>query len=85
MRYLTLEQVYRLHQRALLEKGGMPGVRDAGAVESAIAQPQMTFGGEDLYRHWLRRPLHWPSRSSRTMRSRMPTSAWAMPRWKPSW
>ena len=27
----------------------MPGVRDAGAVESAVAQPQMTFGGEDLY------------------------------------
>lgn len=49
MRYLTLEQVYRLQERALLEKGGMPGVRDAGAVESAVAQPQMTFGGEDLY------------------------------------
>ena len=49
MRYLTLEQVYRLQERALSEKGGMPGVRDAGAVESAVAQPQMTFGGEDLY------------------------------------
>ena len=48
--YLTLEQVYRIQQRALSEKGGMPGVRDAGAVESAVAQPQMTFGGEDLYR-----------------------------------
>ncbi len=48
-RYLTLEQVYRLQERALSEKGGMPGVRDAGAVESAVAQPQMTFGGEDLY------------------------------------
>ena len=49
MRYLTLEQVYRLQERALADKGGMPGVRDAGAVESAVAQPQMTFGGEDLY------------------------------------
>jgi len=49
MRYLTLEEVYRLQQRALAEKGGMPGVRDANAVESAVAQPQMTFGGEDLY------------------------------------
>ncbi len=49
MRYLTSEQVYRLQKRALAEKGGMPGVRDAGAVESAVAQPQMTFGGEDLY------------------------------------
>ena len=48
-RYITLEHVYRLQERALADKGGMPGVRDAGAVESAIAQPQMTFGGEDLY------------------------------------
>ena len=47
-RYITLEQVYRLQERALAEKGGMPGVRDAGAIESAVAQPQMTFGGEDL-------------------------------------
>jgi death-on-curing protein len=49
MHCLTLEQVYRLQERALAEKGGMAGVRDAGAVESAVAQPQMTFGGEDLY------------------------------------
>lgn len=49
MRYLTLEQVYRLQENALIQKGGMSGVRDAGAVESAVAQPQMTFGGEDLY------------------------------------
>jgi len=27
----------------------MPGVRDAGAAESAVAQPQMTFDGEDMY------------------------------------
>jgi death on curing protein len=25
------------------------GIRDLGALESAIAQPRMTFGGEDLY------------------------------------
>ena len=33
----------------MAQQGGLPGVRDAGAVEPAIAQPQMTFGGEDLY------------------------------------
>jgi death on curing protein len=27
----------------------MPGLRDRGALESAVAQPQMTFGGGDLY------------------------------------
>ncbi len=25
------------------------GIRDRGALESALAQPRMTFGGEDLY------------------------------------
>ena len=49
MRYLTVEEIYRLQERALSETGGSAGVRDAGAVESAAAQPQMTFGGDDLY------------------------------------
>ncbi len=75
MRYITLEEVYRLQERALAEQGGMPGVRDAGAVESAVAQPQMTFGGEDLYPTLAEKAPRWPSRSSRTMRSWMPTSA----------
>lgn len=49
IRFLSLEQVYALHDLALRTAGGNPGVRDAGAVESAVAQPQMTFGGEDFY------------------------------------
>lgn len=47
--YLSLKEVYRLHQQALAQKGGDAGVRYPAAVESAVAQPQMTFGGEDLY------------------------------------
>jgi death-on-curing protein len=47
--YLSLEEVYWLHHQALAEKGGDAGVRYPEAVESAVAQPQMTFGGEDLY------------------------------------
>lgn len=33
----------------LRQSGGSPGLRDPGALESALAQPRMTFGGEDLY------------------------------------
>src|SRR6185436_7951528 len=29
--------------------GGSHGLRDLGALESAVAQPRMSFGGEDLY------------------------------------
>jgi death-on-curing protein len=47
--YLSLEQVLDLHRRQLHLFGGAPGLRDRGALESAVARPQMTFGGEDLY------------------------------------
>jgi death-on-curing protein len=49
MRYLTLAEVVDLHRRILASSGGTPGLRDLGALESALAQPRATFGGEDLY------------------------------------
>ena len=49
MRYLTLSEVLELHRRILETSGGMGGLRDLGMLESAIAQPRMTFGGLDLY------------------------------------
>jgi death on curing protein len=49
MRYLTIEEVLRLHDRVIERTGGSAGVRDRGALESAVAQPQMTFSGDDLY------------------------------------
>jgi death-on-curing protein len=47
--YLSLEQILDLHERQVRTFGGSRGLRDRGAVESAIARPAMTFGGEDLY------------------------------------
>ena len=49
IRYLTLIEILELHRRILEESGGALGIRDVGWLESAIAQPRMTFGGEDLY------------------------------------
>lgn len=49
MIYLTVEQVLRIHERALAEGGGDPGVRDMGLLESAVFRPQQSFGGQDLY------------------------------------
>lgn len=49
IRYLTLDEVMSLHRQILKQSGGAAGVRDLGSLESAIAQPMMTFGGEDLY------------------------------------
>ena len=49
MRYLTLAEVLDVHRRVIEQSGGANGIRDLGAVESAVAQPQMTFGGDELY------------------------------------
>jgi death on curing protein len=49
MRYLVVEEVLKLHRRVIEQTGGSLGVRDEGALASAVAQPQMTFGGDDLY------------------------------------
>ncbi len=49
MRYLTLGEVLELHRRVVAETRGATALRDLGALESAVAQPRMTFGGEDLY------------------------------------
>lgn len=47
--YLTVEQVLFIHMRLITETGGSLGLRDLALLESAVARPQATFGGEDLY------------------------------------
>jgi death on curing protein len=49
MRYLTLGEVVDLHRRLLEATGGAAGIREFGALDSAIAQPKATFAGADLY------------------------------------
>jgi len=47
--YLTAEQVLFIHARLISETGGVHGVRDLGLLLSAVARPQATFDGQDLY------------------------------------
>ncbi len=47
--YLSLVQLLRLHELQSRAFGGSAGVRDRGGAEAALARPQATFGGEDLY------------------------------------
>jgi death-on-curing protein len=49
MHYITKEDILELHTHIITQTGGIQGIRDAGALESAIAQPQITFDGQDLY------------------------------------
>lgn len=47
--YLSLDQILQIHEAQIEGFGGAIGLRDPGVLESAVARPAMTFGGEDLY------------------------------------
>ena len=49
MRYLSLQEVISLHSLLIAQSGGSSGLRDRGALESAVAQPEASFGGQELY------------------------------------
>jgi len=49
VRYLTLSEVLEVHRQVMAQTGGAEGLIHLPALESALAQPQMIFGGEDLY------------------------------------
>jgi death-on-curing protein len=46
---ISKESVLKMHELSILKYGGSNGVRDDRLLESAIARPYQTFGGEDLY------------------------------------
>ena len=47
--FLTVEDVLALHDDQLRLFGGSAGVRDAGALDSAVATPAATFDQEFLH------------------------------------
>ena len=49
IRLLTLEQVLLLHKRIIEQSGGSTGIRNQGLLESALAQPCMSYAGQELY------------------------------------
>jgi death-on-curing protein len=46
---LSFEQLLGLQKQIIEQSGGAHGLRDQAGLESALAQPTMSFGGEDLY------------------------------------
>ena len=49
MRFLSTFKVLELHHRLIEKSKGIAGVRDFSLLESALAQPRMTFDGSELY------------------------------------
>jgi death on curing protein len=46
---ILIEDILQVHQFSIDKFGGGNGIRDTGSLESEIARPFQTFGGEDLY------------------------------------
>lgn len=46
---ILIKDILELHRLSIELYGGAVGVRDLGLLESAIARPFQTFGGDDLY------------------------------------
>jgi death-on-curing protein len=47
--FLSLDEVLEMHEQQIDRYGGSPGLRDVDGLESALATPQATFGGEFLH------------------------------------
>lgn len=47
--FLSLGDVLTIHKDQIDRYGGAHGIRDQGLLESALAQPRATFGGEYLH------------------------------------
>jgi death-on-curing protein len=47
--FLDLDDVLLIHEEQLEKYGGAAGIRDQGLLESALAQPRATFGGDFLH------------------------------------
>jgi death-on-curing protein len=48
--HLTVEIVREIHAEAIAKFGGSDGVRDIALLESAVAAPQASFGGNSPYK-----------------------------------
>ena len=49
MKYPTLDEVVAFHFRVTQKTGGSSGIRDWDLLSSALARPQASFSGQDLY------------------------------------
>lgn len=49
MKYLAIEEVLLIHERALERFGGAKGLRDWNLLDSAVNRPRTTFEGRELY------------------------------------
>lgn len=51
IKFLKIEMILSFHDDQINQYGGNPGIRDKGLLESALAQPEASFGGEYVHKN----------------------------------
>ncbi len=49
IRFVEVDEALRIHARQIERFGGDPGIRDRGLLESALAMPRASFGGQYVH------------------------------------
>jgi len=47
--WITLGELILIHERVIDETGGVHGITNPGALESALARPFTSIGGKDMF------------------------------------
>jgi death-on-curing protein len=47
--FLTINDIFRIHEDVIADSGGGTGLRDKAGIESAIAVQQATYFGQEQY------------------------------------
>lgn len=50
MIWTNAKQIIAIHSKVTGKTGGLDGLRDMSGLESALAAPMQTFGGEELFK-----------------------------------
>lgn len=74
MIWIDVEDIILIHSKIIQKSGGIDGLRDRSCLESAVAAPMQSFGGQDLFPPmWKRSPV-WAMAWLPTMLSLMAIS-----------
>lgn len=49
MIWIEVEDIILIHSKIIQKSGGIDGIRDRGCLESAVAAPMQSFGGQELF------------------------------------
>src|SRR3990167_671827 len=49
MNWLSIDEVYTIHEEIIDKAGSIASVRDFSLLHSAVERPKATYGGVDLY------------------------------------